>query len=169
MFKYNLYGLNYKFKNLLVQRFEITTFSLFLSNIIYLINYYTYFFKKLEKTTNIILSQINNVNSTVLELKKLNILRLYLVRSYRGYCHAIGKPVRGQRTWSNSWNSFKCNNILRNFITKLKYIKSLTDKNNLDKVDYRSIKKKYIKTQKFTKSSPQIVKKLNTNFLSKKS
>lgn len=47
---------------------------------------------------NIIFSQINNVNSTVYEQKKLNILRKYLTRTYQGYCHSIGKPVRGQRT-----------------------------------------------------------------------
>ena len=51
---------------------------------------------------NIIFSQINSVNNQIPELKKLNTLRLYLIKSYRGRCHAIGKPVNGQRTWSNA-------------------------------------------------------------------
>jgi ribosomal protein S13 len=47
---------------------------------------------------NIIFSQVNSVNNSIEDIKKLNILRLYLVKSYRGRCHALGKPVRGQRT-----------------------------------------------------------------------
>ena len=51
---------------------------------------------------NIIFSQINSVNNNILALKKLKIARMYLVKSYKGRCHAIGKPVNGQRTWSNA-------------------------------------------------------------------
>lgn len=51
---------------------------------------------------NIILSQVNSVNNKVDELKRLNIIRLFLIKSYRGRSHALGKPVRGQRTWSNA-------------------------------------------------------------------
>lgn len=47
---------------------------------------------------NIILSQISTVNSQLPELHRLIIIRMYLIRSYRGRCHAIGKPVKGQRT-----------------------------------------------------------------------
>ena len=47
---------------------------------------------------NIIFSQINSVNNNTEELKKMNIIRLYLIKSHRGRCHAMGKPVRGQRT-----------------------------------------------------------------------
>lgn len=75
---------------------------MYYTNLFYLINYSTRFHKKLTKTLNIIFSQINNVNTNLFELKKLNIIKKYLIRSYQGYCHAIGKPVRGQRTWSNA-------------------------------------------------------------------
>jgi len=47
---------------------------------------------------NIIFSQVNSVNNSIEDIKKLNILRLYLIKSYRGRCHALGKPTRGQRT-----------------------------------------------------------------------
>lgn len=97
-----LYGVNLKFKKLLTMRFELTTFSIFTSKIQYLDTYISLFYKKIIKSINIILSQVNNVNLVLHELKNINILRMYLVKSYRGYCHSIGKPVRGQRTWSNS-------------------------------------------------------------------
>jgi len=143
MFNYNLYGLGVKFKNIIIKRFELTTFVLYYSNIFYITNYFNQFFKKFEKTLNIILSQVNNVNLTVQELKKINIVRKYLIKSYQGYCHAIGKPVRGQRTWSNGWNSFKCNNLLRNFITKIRQLNALSESNKTTKIDYRTVKKKY--------------------------
>jgi ribosomal protein S13 len=47
---------------------------------------------------NLTFSQVNSVNNSIEELKKFNILRLYLIKSHRGKCHALGKPVRGQRT-----------------------------------------------------------------------
>ena len=43
-------------------------------------------------------SQVSSVNNTIFDLQKLNIIRLYLIKSYRGKCHALGKPVNGQRT-----------------------------------------------------------------------
>jgi len=98
MFRYNLFGLGLKFKTSIVRRLELTTFSLYYTKNMPLLAYTVRTFKKLVKTLNIIFSQVNNVNSTVRELKKLNIIRKYLIRSYQGYCHSIGKPVRGQRT-----------------------------------------------------------------------
>lgn len=47
---------------------------------------------------NIIFSQISSVNNQVPEVIRLSVIREYLIRSYRGRCHALGKPVRGQRT-----------------------------------------------------------------------
>ena len=52
----------------------------------------------LVSTLNIIFSQINSVNNDPVRIQKLNVIRLYLIKSFRGRCHAIGKPVRGQRT-----------------------------------------------------------------------
>jgi ribosomal protein S13 len=43
-------------------------------------------------------SQVNSVNNTYLDLQQFNIIRLYLIKSYKGKCHSIGKPVNGQRT-----------------------------------------------------------------------
>ena len=155
MFSQNLYGLNSKFRTLIIKRLELTTFSLFYAPTLFFTDYLTFTSKKAVKTLNIIFSQVNNVNLTVYVLHKLNILRQYLIKSYRGYCHFLGKPVRGQRTWSNAWNAFKSNNTLRSFINKIKYLQSVSSKTTQPKVDYRSVKKKYILKPKQNKLIPK--------------
>jgi ribosomal protein S13 len=90
---------------------------------------------------NIIFSQINSVNNQLPELKKLNTLRLYLIKSYRGRCHAIGKPVNGQRTWSNAWNSYNYNRSVRSFIGETK--KLLKKDSKSEKINYKLTQKKY--------------------------
>ena len=67
-----------------------------------LLNYQKTNFTPLNKPINIIYSQINSVNNQRQELYRLRLIHLYLIKSYRGRCHALGKPVRGQRTWSNA-------------------------------------------------------------------
>jgi ribosomal protein S13 len=168
LFKYHLFGLSSLFKKLLVKRLELTTFLYYYHNLFYFVNYLSKSHKRVIKTINIMFSQVNNVNSSLSEQKKLNILRKYLLKSYQGYCHSLGKPVRGQRTWSNSWNSFKCNNILRNFITKVQRAKSLAQKNTQTKIDYRSVKKKYIQHNKNNISAKKSLSK-NYNIFNSKS
>ena len=90
---------------------------------------------------NIIFSQINSVNNQAPEVKKLNILRLYLAKTYRGRCHVLGKPVRGQRTWSNAWNSFNLNRTARSFISETKKILKKDVKQ--EKINYKLTQKKY--------------------------
>lgn len=53
--------------------------------------------------------------SSVFNRKAYNIFLLDFLGSYRGFRHLRGLPVRGQRTWSNAWSTYKNNNILRNF------------------------------------------------------
>ena len=163
IFNTHLFGFGYRFKTALTKRLELTTFSLYYSNLYYLADYCLLFHKKFLKVINIILSQISNVNLSLKELQKLNIIRKFLIKSYSGYCHAIGKPVRGQRTWSNGWNSFKCNNTLRNFINKIKQLTMLKGKSAHDKINYKVIKKQY--SNKSTNSKT----KLQKNKLLKKS
>ena len=64
----------------------------------YLLDYQTLTKKPILQPLNIIFSQVNTVNNTLFDIQKLNIIRLYLIKSYRGRAHALGKPVRGQRT-----------------------------------------------------------------------
>lgn len=51
----------------------------------------------------------------VLKRLTFNIYMLDVISSYRGWRHYRGLPVRGQRTWSNAWSSYKSNWIMRNF------------------------------------------------------
>jgi ribosomal protein S13 len=47
---------------------------------------------------NRIFSKMNSLYSQVTELNRLNIIRLFLIKSFRGKAQAFGKPSRGQRT-----------------------------------------------------------------------
>lgn len=58
----------------------------------------TVFRRELVHLFNNMFSQINSVNNNCEDLKRLRIIRFYLIRSYRGWCHALGKPANGQRT-----------------------------------------------------------------------
>ncbi len=44
-----------------------------------------------------------------------NILYLDFINTYRGYRHLKRLPVRGQRTWTNAWTSFRCNTLVSNW------------------------------------------------------
>ena len=90
---------------------------------------------------NNLFSQINSVNNTYEDVKRLHIIRLYLIRSYKGWCHALGKPVRGQRTWSNAWSSYKSNRTLRQFI--IETVRKMSKTKKVEKINYRLVKKKY--------------------------
>jgi ribosomal protein S13 len=76
----------------LIQRFEL--------------NFYKIYNKKLfselplnqRKIINMYLSQIISINSNIFELIKFEMIRLYLIKTFRGRCFALGKPSRGQRT-----------------------------------------------------------------------
>ncbi len=50
---------------------------------------------------------------------QVSILFLDLISSYRGWRHGRGLPVRGQRTWSNAWSSYRSNLILREIKLKI--------------------------------------------------
>lgn len=115
----------------------------------------TVFRRELPHLFNNMFSQINSVNNNCGDLKRLRIIRFYLIRSYRGWCHALGKPVNGQRTWSNAWSSYKSNRILRAFI--LETTRKLATTKKVEKINYRLMQKKYALKDK--KKSPVLKKK----------
>lgn len=93
-------GINTNFRRVITNRFELKPYIRSSK-----INRYNILSKtEVDNNTsiitplNIILSQINSVNNTLFDIHRLNVLKLYLIRSYKGKCHAIGKPVNGQRT-----------------------------------------------------------------------
>ena len=127
---------NFVYNNKLIfEDYFIKTFSLenFGLNFFFFFNLQ----KRFEKKLNF---QINNLNNSELELfyryiyeiiphnsyffkrKFFNIFMLDALTTYKGWRHFKGLPVRGQRTWTNSWSVYKSNNILRQF--KLKNSKS---------------------------------------------
>ena len=148
-------GLGKKFYNLLISRFELTYKST--DKQTHLIDYSENASRVLIAPLNIILSQVNSVNNKVDELKRLNIIRLFLIKSYRGRSHALGKPVRGQRTWSNAWNSFNVNSTLRRFISETSA--QLRSQTKAEKINYKVVKKKYA-TKSASKRKNKVVKKV---------
>jgi len=102
--------------------------------------------KDIQKLINILLSQITSVNNQISELNKYNLIRLYLIKSYRGRSQALGKPSRGQRTWSNAWTSYNYNKIIRNFIHTIQ--KSIGADKKTEQINYKVIQKKIKKTSR---------------------
>lgn len=147
-------GLGKKFFTRFTQRFESTVYRR--KKTINVQDYQALTHRKILIPLNVIYSQVSSVNSTVTELKRLNIIRLYLIKSYRGRCHAIGKPVRGQRTWSNAWMSYNTNKVLRTFISEARR-KANQNKKEVKK-NYKVVQKKYI-TKKKKKDHEKIKKK----------
>ncbi len=67
---------------------------------------------------NMLLAQIMSTSGGVVDWRRLNLLRMYLIRAYRARCQALGKPAHGQRTWSNAWTAFKYNTELRRMLAQ---------------------------------------------------
>ena len=143
---------NWGLRNVLIKRFE--------SHILKKSTHYliTDFGPHVPMVLNLLFSKISNINGRDSELHKNNFLRLYLTKTTRGRSHALGKPSRGQRTWSNAWNAYKLNNVTRQFISE--YQKMLQKNKKEVKKDYKKIEKKSrIKEKK--KGVVQEVKRVN--------
>jgi hypothetical protein len=69
---------------------------------------------------NVFLAKMMSVNGSVREWEYQNQLRLYLIKSYRGRALALGKPSRGQRTWSNARTARNRKSLFRSFVTTLR-------------------------------------------------
>ena len=138
---YNLFknvgGLQKTTKYAFIFRFELTTF---LQNSKKPLNVYP---RAILRAINILLSQLSTVNNQITEITKLSIVRLYLLKTFRGRAQAIGKPSHGQRTWSNAWSAYNSNRILRDFISTMQKILKKNYKE--EKVDYRRLARKYKK------------------------
>jgi len=100
-----------------------------------------------RKQMNIYFSQHFNVNNSIFKNIESNLIRLYLIKHYKARRQALGKPSRGQRTWSNAWTPYLYNKLLRLFIIKNKKLKK---KDFVKKIDYKKIKKKKLKIKRKT-------------------
>jgi ribosomal protein S13 len=103
-----------------------------------------------QRVINVFLSQTLNIQTFIWESFKSRMIRLYLIKSTRGKCHALGKPSRGQRSVSNAWSAYHCNKTTRIFINEVKEVLA----RNKEKVviDYKKTKKKDRSKKKKDKS-----------------
>lgn len=85
-------GINIYSLNILLKRLEINkqNFKLKLNLLV--------FSTQQQYALNNELSAISSTNYPVRMLYRFNILKLFFIRSYKGICHILGKPVHGQRT-----------------------------------------------------------------------
>lgn len=134
----NLPGLGKGFSNFLKYRFELIKLRSDHRQLL------TYFPPSTSRAINVLLSKMTSIDSVISELQLLTILRLYLLKTYQGKSHMLGKPVRGQRTWSNAWTAYNLNKGLRTFINKFFFL--LLKNKKQEKIDYKKIKKKQKKT-----------------------
>jgi len=132
-------GLGTYITRILITRFELTYFRRNYWNS-KLITYQNMKKISIIWPLNLIFSQINSVNNVATDVLILKILKLYLIKSYRGRCHFLGKPVRGQRTWSNSWSSYYNNKILRVFVSNA--IAKQNNEERPEKINFKMIRKR---------------------------
>ncbi len=93
-----------------------------------------------KKIINMYMSQITNTSNDIYNLTRLNLIRLYLIKSFRGRAQMLGKPSRGQRTWSNAWTAYKYNTVLKQFVNQI--IKSNKIATKIEKINYKVVKRK---------------------------
>lgn len=136
----NCEGMGRKFKKLFIKRFELQ--RVYRNRLTPL----THYSSSTHVTFNKLLSKISSINHPISEVIRYNIIRLYLIRSYRGRAQALGKPCRGQRTWSNSWTAHYNNSIIRSFISLVRRVNAENKKP--EKIDYRKVQKRYVKSTK---------------------
>ena len=100
----------------------------------------------LPLSLNKLFSKITSINNTVADLTRYNLLRLYLIKTTRGRSHALGKPSRGQRTWSNAWTAYNHNKVTRAFIGEYQKIQNANKQT--EKVNYKLLKKKSLRKER---------------------
>ena len=133
-------GFSHTTQSLLISRFELYSLMLNPNQPI------NSFAVDLPASLNVLFSKLTSVNNTVVDLTRLNLIRLYLTRTTRGRAHALGKPSRGQRTWSNAWTAYNCNKETRAFISTYQKLQNAAKRD--EKVNYKLIQKKSLRREK---------------------
>ena len=101
--------------------------------------------RQLSKAINLFFSQYSSVNNKIVEMERYFLIRLLLIKSSRGRSHALGKPARGQRTWSNAWTAYNYNRTTRSFVNHFQRIAKQEDR--VEKKNYKLIQIKKQKKQ----------------------
>ena len=131
---FNFGGLSQFSKFQIIKRFEFNKSYLYRNPSF--ITYPKDFFRVL----NVFFSQLSSVNNDYRELLRYNLIRVYLIKSFRGRAQAIGKPSRGQRTWSNAWTAYRYNTTIRSFVTLTHQALKRDEKE--EKINFKILKKK---------------------------
>lgn len=94
--------------------------------------------KTIQRTLNIYFAKMLSVNDGTDEWVRINLIRAFLIRSYRGKAIALNKPGRGQRTRSNGRTARHSRSAFKVFVAKLrqKYQRQRA-REALKKFDYR--------------------------------
>lgn len=132
-------GISFKFKIMFYKRFELNNFVNNKKKQIGIPN------SDIKKIYNMFIAQNVNVNNEVFELIRYNVIRLFLIRTYRGRCAALGKPAHGQRTRSNASTSFKKNQTIKYFLQQVR-------KNNTIEKKPEILNKKLLRRKKKIKT-----------------
>lgn len=91
-----------------------------------------------KKIYNMYMAQNFSINNDVFELMRYNLIRIFLIKSFRGRCSALGKPNHGQRTHSNSSTNKNLNQTIRFFLQQVR-------KNNVIQKKPETLNRKYLK------------------------
>ena len=98
------YGFSVTFIRLLEKRLEVLSFKTF------------FFFSRLQWLgLYCLIRSVLPMNSSIKSRELLSIYFFDLLSMYKGWRHLKGLPVRGQRTWTNAWSTYKSNLQLRNY------------------------------------------------------
>lgn len=91
-----------------------------------------------RRTLNIYFAKMLSVNDGTEEWVRINMIRHFLIRSYRGKAMALNKPCHGQRTRSNARTAYYARNAFKLFIAKLRQKQQQKRKREAaKKFDYR--------------------------------
>lgn len=154
-FFFTVYGFSRFTQQLFLKRFE--------ANIKLISFFFTNWRNNKNKIINTFTSGVIYSSSNVSELRKYILVRLYLIKSFRGRAQALGKPSRGQRTWSNAWTSYNYNTDLRKFIVEVN--KNRKVKTIIKKINYKVLARKVKKpVKKAVNFFQQKKKKINLWF-----
>lgn len=136
----NVKGFGFDTKLYIIQRFELQDLYTNVRGRLSVLN------DEQRLTVNRLLSKVGSIQHQLTELTKFNIVRLFLIKSFRGKSQAFGKPSHGQRTWSNAWTAYLYNKTLRTYIVDIQ--KYLYKETKVEKVNYKLIQKKIVKSNK---------------------
>jgi len=131
-----LYGGNtFEFGSTLISLFKnLSGVSLFTQNRYFQKHEVNYKFSKKLSTSfsklkpdnrlamNFFLGQLLNVNASIFEWERINSLRNFLIKSYKGRALAIGKPIHGQRTHSNAFTAKHHKSPFKSFVSTLRQL-----------------------------------------------